>query len=214
MLEFLPTRHAYVTRDLQKWILTLGECKMSNVHVLSSEQRLELFRDLENWDLGRFSNMLEIVEADFPLVLLELALKGEENCPIERVQTYLEQIDLAIERVTSGRKFVLIQPGREKLVANSSLFGVDVTKAFPSARTDIQEVGNCLAVDLNTAAVFHLMRVVECGLRALARHLKVKIKKVPLEYAEWGRIIQEIDAKVTKLRQGPRGPKKSAAVEF
>src|ERR1022692_625583 len=71
------------------------------------------------------------------------------------------------------RKFVQIAPSYGTYVNNDSLLGDPVKVAFPSAQNDIQHAGNCLAVECGTAAVFHLMRAVEWGLRALCRDLGI-----------------------------------------
>jgi hypothetical protein len=52
-------------------------------------------------------------------------------------------------------------------------FGEDVERVFPIAIDDIAEAGRCLALGQGTATVFHLMRVMEAGLRALAAELGV-----------------------------------------
>jgi hypothetical protein len=112
------------------------------------------------------------------------------------------------------RKFVFIPLAKVEFFEKAALFGKRINYRFPSAKLDIKAAGNCLALDLPTAAIFHLMRVVEIGLRALARQLKVKIKNTPLEYAEWNRIITEIEKKIEVMRQMPRGPKKETELVF
>src|SRR4051794_4802873 len=64
---------------------------------------------------------------------------------------------------------VIITPlGETPSLGILEIMGAEVKAAFPSAMPDVLEVGNCLAAECNTAAVFHLMRVAEVGLRALA----------------------------------------------
>ena len=55
----------------------------------------------------------------------------------------------------------------------------------------IKAAGNCIAADLNTAAVYHLMCVIEIGIRDLARLLKVKKVKthVPIEFGTWTKLL-------------------------
>jgi len=53
------------------------------------------------------------------------------------------------------------------------LFGEEVERVFPMAIDDIAEAGKCLAIGQGTAAVFHLMRVMEAGLKGLANELGV-----------------------------------------
>jgi hypothetical protein len=71
-------------------------------------------------------------------------------------------------------------------------FGEPVSNKFPSAAYDISEAGKCFAVGRNIACVFHLMRVMEYGLRALGKSLNdpnLDPKKNPT----WDRILQLCD---------------------
>lgn len=120
-------------------------------------------------------------------------------------------------------KFVHIKKDLADFFGKTDAFGTDVSAAFPSAMFDVGEAGDCIAAGAGTAAVFHLMRAVECGLRAFARRLgllrvvrdKKRGKTVPLSYAQWEQILQQlpekIDMKVAAMRPGR---KKQAAQEF
>jgi hypothetical protein len=55
-------------------------------------------------------------------------------------------------------------------------FGEDVERVFPIAIDDIAGAGRCLALGEGTATVFHLMRVMEAGFRAIAKELGVDYK--------------------------------------
>ena len=116
------------------------------------------------------------------------------------------------------REFYRLDRDRAAYFNKSQLWGDAVDAAFPSARFDIQEAGNCLATNRETAAVFHLMRTVEWGLRALCvslgfRKLRIRFKRsgrtsyVPIEYLEWEKILDQlndlVDAKLIKMRKGP-----------
>jgi hypothetical protein len=95
------------------------------------------------------------------------------------------------------------------------LLGPKVSECFPNASLDIVDAGNCVALGLGSASVFHLMHVVEWGLRAFAVHLgllKVLIERktkkfIPLEFSQWEHILNQlpdkIDAKVNALSVGP-----------
>jgi hypothetical protein len=132
-----------------------------------------------------------------------------------------EQIQLALE----NRVFLSLPKSRIDMLGNKNFLGESVSAAFPSAVEDIEESGNCLALECSTAAVFHLMRVVEWGLRALARSLGVKSIKAnnkpgnknyrPLEYSEWEKIIGELQERIeSKLAKAKRGPAKQRLQEF
>lgn len=131
-----------------------------------------------------------------------------------------------ILRDLRSRQFIAIDAERNYFVDRDDLLGRPVADAFPSAVPDIREAGNCLAADCNTAAVFHLMRAVEWGLRALAadlglKQVKHKIKKsgrvlyTPIAYSEWERILDDlqerVDAKIATLK---RGTKKQELQQF
>jgi hypothetical protein len=71
--------------------------------------------------------------------------------------------------------FAAIKPELSNYCEQEQLFGSEVYEAFAKARNEIRDSGNCIAVGLDTAAVFHLMRVAEFGLRALAKKLRVQL---------------------------------------
>jgi len=77
------------------------------------------------------------------------------------------------------------------------LFGTDVAEAFPSSMDDIKEAGNCLAFGRSTACVFHLMRVVECGLRSLGQTLG-NSDLDPRRNPTWDSILKKCDAEQRK----------------
>ena len=116
------------------------------------------------------------------------------------------------------RRFLRIANGRRQYLDQQHLFGHIVSDRFPNAVGDIRAAGNCLAAECDTAAVFHLMRVAEHGLRAVAKKLRVKLKhkgqNQPIEYADWNDVIVGIKNQITEARKLSRGPKKEAALQF
>lgn len=115
-------------------------------------------------------------------------------CYWSEIESHLQGIQWSLDKELLPLNFVHIPVGKWKLFekdGDDSLFGKKVYKKFKPARTDIKSAGTCVALDLHTAAVFHLMRATEIGLIALARHLKVHTvhKNKPIEYATWGEIL-------------------------
>jgi hypothetical protein len=133
------------------------------------------------------------------------------------LQNVLDQLGEEILGELHGRSFLWIPEGYTSFVENDALFGREVKIAFPSATVDIKQAGNCLAVDCNTAAVFHLMRVAEHGLRALARKVGVKLthnkKPCPVEYADWEKVITGIKIKIDLIRKLPIGQSRKEKLE-
>jgi hypothetical protein len=110
------------------------------------------------------------------------------------------------------QKFVYVPPEKHEFFEAVELFGPHVTAAFGPATGDIREAGNCLAVGANTAAVFHLMRAAEWGLRKVARSVGVKPfgkpgkKQTPVAFATWGQISDGITAKIDALHKANPSP--------
>lgn len=72
-------------------------------------------------------------------------------------------------------KAIYILPGERSQYKASAdtLFGEEVCVTFPGTVDDITEAARCLAFARPTASVFHLMRVTEVGLKALAARLRI-----------------------------------------
>ena len=134
----------------------------------------------------------------------------------ESVNNELYELQSAIHNELNARKFVMIENQKSNFLEQKNLFGKQVSKCFPSAKDEIQAAGNCLAMDLNTAAVFHLMRAAELGMRALAWHLKVKVKRNTIDSANWTEIIKNIgDATAERWQKLPKSKQaRRKAVEF
>jgi hypothetical protein len=136
------------------------------------------------------------------------------GCSYQVVATGIAALQHSLWWELGDRKFLFIPSQKLQFFEQDQLFGEAVHTAFPSARTDIKDAGNAMVFDLHTAVVFHLMRVTEIGLRELARHLKVPIKKGHLEYLEWNQIIEQIEKQISTKKALPRGKKKAGALEF
>jgi hypothetical protein len=124
-----------------------------------------------------------------------------------------------IEAELQYKRFAFVPTDRAVQLDNIDKDWIEVQKQFPSAISDIRDAVECYALDKNTAAVFHAMRVVEWGLRALCvnlgfRRLRQKFKKsggkvsyIPIEYSEWEKILTQlqdrVDAKIVKVKRRP-----------
>lgn len=69
--------------------------------------------------------------------------------------------------------YYAVTPASAALYSEPAPFGAEVFERFPSAIQDLQDAGKCLALDQGTATVFHLMRVMEVGLKVLSRELDI-----------------------------------------
>lgn len=92
--------------------------------------------------------------------------------------------------------FMYIEPTKVAFYSEPDLFGELVGTQFPSSRPDIEEAGKCLALNRATACVFHLMRVLEAGIGALAIDLKVT-----WPISNWYDAINQIEKAIRGLPQ-------------
>jgi len=122
-----------------------------------------------------------------------------------------EQIEADLAR----RRFMFIPAEKAQLLDKIGRDWDSVWRQFPSAKEDSEEAVHCCVLGRNTATVFHLMRVAEYGLRALARERHIKLaKNRPLDWAEWNEIISGIGKSVDHFANRRRGPARDAALEF
>jgi hypothetical protein len=69
------------------------------------------------------------------------------------------------------------------------LFGKAVADQLPSSILDIEEAGKCMAVGRHTACVFHLMRVMEIGVKAFGEGLGI-LAKIKSAQPSWGELLR------------------------
>ena len=85
-----------------------------------------------------------------------------------------------------------------------SLFGEFVAKKIKDAAYDIQNAGNCLALQQPTACVIHLGRAMEAALRQMGRRLHVTINPKDT----WGAILKKIDPKIDAMPERTEAQKR------
>lgn len=147
------------------------------------------------------ANLHSKVPENFPPEYLEHSLKVLESgdkvlsdLGLSLSQIYLQKIldtwkDVGLDRVHEQNMFAILQgrvedelsqtlfmhftPKQAELYGNRSPFGDVVRKSFPSCAWDAEEAARCLSVRRATASVFHLMRVMEAGLKAMSNSLGI-----------------------------------------
>jgi hypothetical protein len=122
-------------------------------------------------------------------------LVGQRPIVYGDILRMLDAIDETLRRELSIPTLLVLQPDeRAKFAPYAPLFGQEVADSFPTeVAFDIDEAGKCLALGRPVAAVFHLMRVMESGLRAVARCLQIPDPVKPGE-RNWGFILKLVRA--------------------
>lgn len=126
-----------------------------------------------------------------------LEREGSRN----NVQWLLDQMKTIRDLMSTemkGRVYAYIPAEKAKYFTTGKpqLFGKEVYESFPAARNDVHEAGCCMALTRSTAAVFHLMRVLECGLAALGN-----VFSVSLAHTNWGNAIEQLESKIRDMHK-------------
>jgi hypothetical protein len=75
-------------------------------------------------------------------------------------------------------------------------FGQKVADKFEQANEDICEAAKCLSLQRSTACVFHLMRVLELGVQAFGKKLKVKLD---VRAETWHQILLHVNKEIQAM---------------
>lgn len=119
-----------------------------------------------------------------------------------------------LERDVYDFRFIQVDIEHADYLDNAAVFGSAVMGMFPSAAPDMEGAANCIAMELWTASVFHLMRVAEQGLRALARDRRIVVPRGTLELANWEEIIRELEKAEDKIKDLPKTLARESQFEF
>lgn len=126
-------------------------------------------------------------------------LGGQANA--DSVRSMLIDLHNRMLEAFEGRLFLALTPDEERLYSQPEpLWGVSVDEAFPSAAEDVAEMGRCFAVGRYTAAVFHMMRVLEVGLSALSAAVGAQPGN-----PNWETIINSIQGRVNGMSVATHG---------
>lgn len=190
-----------------------ADCLAGSVDALDGEPGFLLVKDLDERARGKALRLLVSIEGQFRKIgmpitadtVKELLDKLNGRSPRQNFQWLMDQVEM-IEGLAAkelGSRFFLYIPlERSKFwpkMNEPNIFGAAVADKFPSAAFDIGNSGVCLATMMFTAAVFHLMRVLEIGLTVLGKEFGVS-----LEQTNWGPAIGQIESKIRDMHSDPK----------
>jgi hypothetical protein len=161
-------------------------------------------------------------ELETPLRRLGTVLWGKVNAGAithEQLRMQLEELRRDIDGDLALRRFAFVPMSKANIYDNRVTAWEAIWKRFPETETDARDCVDAYVLGLNAATVFHAMRVAECGLRALAEKLKVKLtqkekKPLPIQFAEWNTVITGCQNKINVLRQKAKSVKVNTALNF
>lgn len=121
---------------------------------------------------------------------------------IDEFRDLFPELERRIRDELSLRTFYYVPSSKaDYFVGGQHPFGDVVADKFPSTAYDAAEASRCYALSRDTACVFHLMRVLEIGLAALAKPFNVSC-----EHRNWEQVIKDIENAVANIDKGPNKP--------
>jgi hypothetical protein len=202
-LQTLSMERAYAAQQIEADASALvaendRQRLISSLDFITRECRKLNLANSEN-RLGRIYTAIRVSpEISYAMVLAELHILGQ-----------------AIEDDIQTEYFYHYQRQKGALTRRVGVEWQATINSFPSSEKEIDEAIDCYGLEHNAACIFHMMRVAEIGMRALARERLVSFPKHPLEWAEWENVIDQIESKARGATVGmPRGPERDAARAF
>jgi hypothetical protein len=205
MRRFRPESFLTITYFLDRISLT----KKPAETLLSKDQR-------RKWRKG-FS-VLERICSDMGFVTSVLTIQRireillETDCTYGRLRQPFRELHGRLTDESKANVFLSVPTDKKNYFLGRHLFGQTVTVNFPSAIADIEEAGKCLALSRATATVFHLMRVMETGLRSLGATLNDS-RLDPKQNPNWQKILDRCNEELSKP-PAQRSPEWAANGEF
>lgn len=117
------------------------------------------------------------IDLQFSILLLDRTIRSLNSGGLPNLASFVNELSRRIEDELKSAIVLQIPRERSKYYGEKQLFGSEVSAKFPSVFDDLEEAANCMAVARYTAAVFHVMRVLEVGLQALASKLSISLAK-------------------------------------
>ena len=187
--------------------------------IKSAQSRL--VADMVVESLAEEAHKLKLEETQQPFVYsitsLLARLRTNEEFSADKLIEALSQIRNGLILSLKDLKFAYIPPSHDQYFEQDQLFGEKVNSNFSSVRDEIRDAGNCLAADLGTAAVFHLMRVAEKGMKVVLKDRQIiVVQNKPTDLLDWKTIGDGMDQAIEAINNWPNslGLAKTQALEF
>lgn len=134
-------------------------------------------------------------------------VNDEGGCTYGAVWGDTRAVRESLESTLEEHIFLCIPDQYGAFYDQAALFGAMVAERFPQANKEITMAGNCYAMGMYTACVFHLTRAVEIMARVMVEKLGVtkeivnqSKKQIPVKLATWDQLRTAID-KGVQLKQ-------------
>jgi hypothetical protein len=154
--------------------------------------------------LARFRKEAEAVGATFAVKATDKHLRTVLAVPrtmtVGEAVSAMQDIESRFADHVEDIQMFMLAPGEEVFMqpADALMDIPDFATRFPNASFEVEEASKCLVMARHTASVFHAMRLLEIGIRALAKRLNIDDPTKPAE-RNWKFILGKIQARIDEL---------------
>lgn len=187
------------------------DCLVGASVVINGEPAFAMAQDLDEKAKGKVLSYVPAIEAQFRNIGLAITAEtvkelGEEvqsgsRRSFQWLHDQAKAIEGLAEKELKGKLFLYVPPERARFwptMESPYAFGQLVAERLPSSTFEANSAGICLAATQSTAAVFHLMRVLEIGLAVLGA-----IFGVSLAHTNWAPAIEQIESSIREMHKDP-----------
>jgi hypothetical protein len=140
--------------------------------------------------LERHSKSLGLNTTSAQIARVKDMILGDSQYPLQMTTIAIMEVSTRLVDELKSRKLYMVSSERNAYLEGNQ-FHVTVGTVFPEAIADMDEAAKCFAFERPTACIFHLMRVTEVGIKAIADLLEIT------DHAPtWEPIIRKIDAEL------------------
>jgi hypothetical protein len=122
---------------------------------------------------------------------LAATIKTDSKITWQKLKPSIDEFMRNIRRELKSKRVIMISSSKVSYFdgfADSS--STIIKAAFPSAEYDLDEAAKCFAVERYTACVFHTMRALEPGLKALGAYLGLAVE------TNWNKALDQIEKEI------------------
>jgi len=141
--------------------------------VAAPENQAALLFLVQNGLSGFSEKLKEIGLPSSSEAAIRLKSAINSGAPAHATSELCARLAQSIEDESKSRVFIVLDPKLQKLYTNPQGEWTNVINAYPRITREAEEASKCLALERPTAAVFHCMRIMEHGLKLIARELGI-----------------------------------------
>lgn len=180
----------------------------SFIEYASQDQSRNFSKDEKEVILGQINSIAdEISSLEMPFTSMSVkrlvSSFDDENGP--NLSDFRVKLNEIMERMLDEfrtRSVYVLKSNNAHFFSGADQFGAKFSTSFPSAAYEAEEFCKCFALDRSTAAVFHLMRIMEIAIRSVAKSLGLP-DPVRGQDKNWGAMLQKIKAEMDRRNNPP-----------